>query len=233
MSSSEGVSVVIPVFNGERFLSQAIHSVLQQNWSPSEVIVIDDGSTDRSADIAEGFGSAVTCIRRPHCGLAASRNAGILSAKHPYILPFDSDDVMCDNSITVRIDYLRRHPECEILIGWLDNFADFDHETSKTEGFAVPTGPKQGHVAGTSLIRRSVFEKIGDFDESIKVRADFEWIVRCRQNDINIHHIENLLIKRRIHGKNHSMQVDQESITAQLRVLKASLDRKRNTVREN
>lgn len=227
MSDSPGVSIVIPVFNGERFLAQAIESILQQHWSPLEIIVVDDGSTDRSAEIAEGYRGTVKCIRQSHAGLPATRNVGFASAEHSYLLPFDSDDLMCSDAIATRMDYLKKHPECEILVGYFKSFGDFDSDECETEKYVVPEDPQKGHVAGTSLIHRSVFDRIGGFNERLQTISDLEWFVRCQEAGINIQEIEDVLMRRRIHGRNHSLSGDQHSSAVQLRMLKSFLDRKR------
>ena len=87
------ISVVIPVYNREETLAHAIESALSQTLKPHEVVVIDDGSSDKSAEVAEGFGDIVRVIRQENAGAAIARNVGIRHAVGDWIAFLDSDDV--------------------------------------------------------------------------------------------------------------------------------------------
>ena len=117
------VSVLLPVWNGEAFLEQAIDSVLGQTLSSFELIVIDDGSSDRSAAIAEGFTSRddrVRTLRRPHEGLSASLNAGIAAARGDYVARMDADDVSVPDRLQKQVEYLDAHPACVAVGTWIE-----------------------------------------------------------------------------------------------------------------
>ena len=87
------VSTIIPAFNAERYLAAAIESVLAQTCLPAEIIVVDDGATDRTTAIAEQFGAPVVCYRRAHSGIAATRNFGIGVARGNWLAFLDADDL--------------------------------------------------------------------------------------------------------------------------------------------
>src|SRR5436309_14667644 len=105
------VSVVIPVYNGERYLADAIQSVLDQTYRNFEVIVVDDGSTDRSAEIAKRFGEAVRYVYRTNGGVCKARNAGIAAARGAYIAFLDQDDLWLHDKLAAQVAYLDSHPE--------------------------------------------------------------------------------------------------------------------------
>ncbi|MDG2383310.1 MAG: glycosyltransferase [Pirellulaceae bacterium] len=229
MIESPGVSVMIPVFNGSRFLGQTIDSVLAQKWQALEILVVDDGSSDDSAEIAEGYGSSVRCIRRSHAGIGAARNVAIAESTHSYLLPLDSDDLLTADSIQIRMQQIQQYANCELLVGCFTSFGDFDSPSNSPGQYVVPQGPQRGHVAGTSLIQRSLFDKIGRFDESLTSGCDLEWFMRCKEQGIAIQFIDNILMRRRIHGRNHSLQPDPDSVSNRLKFLKRSLERKKKT----
>src|SRR2546423_11626964 len=107
------VSVLLPVWNGEPFLEQAMESILRQTLSSFELIVIDDGSTDRTAAIAEEFASGddrVRVLRRPHEGLSAALNAGIAAVRGEYVARMDGDDISGPDRLRKQVADLDTHP---------------------------------------------------------------------------------------------------------------------------
>src|SRR5436190_623470 len=117
------VSVLLPVWNGEAFLEQAMESILRQTLSSFELIVIDDGSTDRTAAIAEEFASRdnrVRVLRRLHEGLSATLNAGIAAARGEYIARMDADDISVPDRLRKQVAYLDAHPACVAVGTWFE-----------------------------------------------------------------------------------------------------------------
>lgn len=117
------VSVILPVWNGEAFLKPAIESILGQTLASLELIVIDDGSTDGSAAIAEEFASGddrVRVLRRPHEGLSAALNAGIAAARGEYVARMDADDVSVPDRLQKQVAYLDAHPACVAAGAWIE-----------------------------------------------------------------------------------------------------------------
>src|SRR5207237_10277673 len=123
MLQAPRVSVLLPVWNGEAFLEQAMESILRQTLSSFELIVIDDGSTDRSAAIAEEFASRdprMRVLRRPHEGLSAALNAGIAAARGEYVARMDADDISAPDRLRKQVAYLDAHPACVAVGAWSD-----------------------------------------------------------------------------------------------------------------
>jgi glycosyltransferase involved in cell wall biosynthesis len=115
--------VLLPVWNGEAFLEQAIESILRQTFSSFELIVIDDGSSDRSADIAEEFACGddrVHVLRRAHEGLSAALNAGIAAAFGEYVARMDADDISIPHRLHQQVAYLDEHPACIAAGAWIE-----------------------------------------------------------------------------------------------------------------
>ncbi|MFM6154726.1 MAG: glycosyltransferase family 2 protein, partial [Sphaerospermopsis kisseleviana] len=108
MENKPLVSVIIPVYNGDRHLAQAIESVLNQTYQPFEVIVVDDGSTDNSANVACSY-KEVHYLYQPNQGVAVARNTGISQARGEFIAFLDQDDLWTPDKLTVQVDYLLKH----------------------------------------------------------------------------------------------------------------------------
>ena len=104
------VSVAIPVYNGQSTIAQTLHSVLAQTHGQSEVIVVDDGSTDGTWDVLKSFGPSIRSIRQPNGGLAAARNTGVLAARGEFIALMDADDICEPERIAAQVHFLKEHP---------------------------------------------------------------------------------------------------------------------------
>jgi glycosyltransferase involved in cell wall biosynthesis len=117
------VSVLLPVWNGEAFLAQGLESILRQTLFSFELIVIDDGSTDASAEIAEKFARGderVRVLRRPHEGLSAALNAGIAAARGECIARMDADDISVPHRLQKQVEYLEAHSACVAVGAWIE-----------------------------------------------------------------------------------------------------------------
>ena len=187
MTAREGVvSVVIPVYNGEALLAAAIDSVLEQDYRPIEIIVVDDGSTDRSAAVASAY-SAVRCIRQENRGLAAARNVGLREASGEFVVFCDHDDLLLPNALARGVDHLRAHPDCAFAFG---HFVRVDHEGAPIETPDPPAPTDDPYrellrrrdfviaVPASVTYRRAVFERFAAFDGSLRACEDLELYLR-------------------------------------------------------
>jgi glycosyltransferase involved in cell wall biosynthesis len=219
------VSVVVPVYNGERFLAEAIESSLAQDYRPIEVIVVDDGSNDRTGEIARSF-EGVRYLFQNNQGLAAARNAGIAAARGEFIALLDADDLMLPNKLVAQAQYLSDHPKVgcvlcrqKILLepgtpepAWLKPDRVF--------------GDPGGVPPGSALIRRSAIERGGGFDPAYRLAVGIEWLGRLRDAGVAIAVIPEALMLRRIHAANltHQNRKLREEL---LQGLKGKIDRMR------
>src|SRR5262249_54030222 len=149
---------IIPVYNGEAFLSESIRSVLAQRWSSLEIIVVDDGSTDATPDITASFGSVVRYVRQSNAGQASARNRGLALASGHIIAFVDADDRWTEMKLQSQLPYLASNPQTEIVLGYSQRIARSPLEPGNAVYKRV--GPPVFYLSlGSALIRRSTFEK--------------------------------------------------------------------------
>ena len=194
------VSVVVPVFDGARFLGECLQSLLAQDYPSVEIVVVDDGSSDGSADLAEGFG--VRVLRRPHEGLPRSRNAGWRASRGPLVAFCDADDTWKPEKARVQVDYLAAHPECAIVLCRQDTFIE---PGVTAPDWLVPDqirGDLDGVSPTSGLVRREVLAHLRGFRTDLEPGSDFNLLVRARTAGFEIALIEQPLRVRRIHDDN-------------------------------
>jgi glycosyltransferase involved in cell wall biosynthesis len=217
------VSVIIPVYNGAKFLKDAIANVQSQNYHPLEIIIVDDGSTDETAIIAQSFGDQIIYIYQENKRAAAARNTGLKLAKGELIAFLDVDDLWIENKLNQQIEYLDKNPDIEVVTGLLQRIV-IDENKQILKKF----DERLLNVnCSTALYRKSVFKKVGYFDESLKQGEDTDLFMRLRENNIKIGIIEEILLYYRRHQTNTTLNQD-ENISFMLKSLQKSMQRRRN-----
>lgn len=210
-----GVSVIVPCFNAGAYLDAALDSILGQTIPPVKVIVIDDGSTDDSAERAERRGPSVLCVRQPNCGIAVARNRGIDHAASDLIAFLDADDIWPADSIARRLAVLDSDPDAVCVFGATEQFGDVRRlEPART-----------GRLISAMLARRWVFERIGAFDPALRVGETLDWAARLDDSGLGVRYIDDIVLRRRIHANNTVR--DREKYIDYVRALRASLNRRR------
>jgi len=225
------VSVIVPTYNAEAYLAETLASVLEQNWEPLELLVLDDGSSDRTLAVAKGFGDLARVIACPHRGLAATRNSGIVAARGEFLLHLDADDLLTPKSILTRMQHFSADPTFDMVVGKLRCFLSPELSDEERARYAPPPEPQQGHLPGAAIIRSAAFDKYGLIDERLTVNADLDWSVRARDEGARICLIDDLVVKRRIHGKNITLTSKRELDVSRLQIVRASLARRRRGAR--
>lgn len=185
-------SVIIPAFNAEQTISETIASVISQSAPPAEIIVVNDGSTDRTLEIASSFGSTITIHTQANFGCGRATSVGMKIAKYPIIATVDADDIWLQQKMRMQLDFLNTHPESSIVCSRLRLF---HHPHSHSSDGPI----KDGYVRSTMVIRCLVYERIGDIIDPVGNRGDLvDWLARCRHSGINIDLIPEVLALRRI-----------------------------------
>ena len=219
------VSVVIPVFNGERFLREAVQSVLHQEYSPVEIIVVDDGSTDGTANVARSLGETVRYLHQANQGPAAARNRGIEHAQGSLIAFADADDLWPPAKLELQLPYLIRDPRIDIVLGRIQQvlLSETVNGPTRAEEFGEPGFSVN---LGSAVIRKSVFERVGLFDETMRYSEDVDWFMRAREKGTAIVTIDDVTLFYRQHEQNMTRGKNTSELNV-LKALKRSLDRRR------
>ncbi|HEY8600249.1 MAG TPA: glycosyltransferase [Thermomicrobiales bacterium] len=206
VSNTPTVSVIIPVYNGARYLTEAIESVLAQTDPPLEIIVVDDGSTDGSAAIAAAF-PAVHLISQPNRGVATARNVGIAAARGELIAFLDQDDLWLPGKLHAQVarhvaepqlGYTRTHQRLLIEEGvdpssWIGPALHTDH----------PSG-----IPSSWMVRASLFTRIGGFDSRYVTASDGDWLFRAKDAGIPAAILPETFVLWRIHRDNQSWAIN-------------------------
>src|SRR5205814_2345 len=188
MPASGQVSVIIPCYNQAHFLHEAIESVLAQTYSNREIIVVDDGSTDNTAEVAGRY-SAVRHIYQENAGPSAARNTGVTKSRGEYLVFLDADDRLLPEALEIGVDCLRQHPECAFVSGHCRLIV--------TDGslLAKPKQPsiKRDHyleflrrnyiwALSTVMCQRTAFEIVKGFDASLGRCEDYDLYLRITRD---------------------------------------------------
>jgi glycosyltransferase involved in cell wall biosynthesis len=224
------ISVVIPVYNGEDFLEQAIESAVGQTWPRTEVVVVDDGSTDRSAEIAGSY--PVKLLRQENRGGAAARNRGVDEAGGELLSFLDQDDMYRPEKLERQLEALRAQPEpgmssCRMRIFLEPDCPVPDWIDADLLGRELYTL----HV-GTILVPRETFQRIGRFDDSYRWGNDTDWFMRSREASVPIARVDEALMLYRVHDKNESLRVGVPVLQDTLGAVHASIRRRRERAAE-
>jgi glycosyltransferase involved in cell wall biosynthesis len=212
------VSVVIPAYNSEEFIGEAFASVRGQTLPVSEIIVVDDGSSDQTAEVAAKLGASV--IRQQHGGISVARNAGIRAAKHDWIACLDADDIWEPKMIEYQWAAIRRHPDVGLvschLSQWIHGSPAPDIVSDITgvadiEALMVYIPQARGaflidrmsYNSPTMLIRRELLLSVGLFDEQVRYVEGVECYLRVMAR-CPIVLVELPLVRQRLHGQNTS-----------------------------
>ncbi len=218
------ISVIIPVYNGEYFIADAIQSVLDQNYDPLEIIVVDDGSTDKTKKVVLQFGNKIIYHKKENGGVASARNKGLELAKGEFIAFIDADDVWTNDKLRLQLDILTTNQGSGIVIG-------FTQKSPLTLDVGQAKFDKKPHLMliyslGSSLIRKSVFKIVGVFNEEMLLSEDTDWFYRAMEVDIQIELHKDIVQYYRFHQNNITAD-KKRNLFYQIKAHKMSIDRRR------
>ena len=220
------ISVVIPCHDGERYVAETIRSVLAQDHRPLEIIVVDDGSTDRSAQTVLAFGDVVRLARQPHRGAAAARNRGVELATGELIAFLDADDLWTTHALPRMRAALAQNPDAGMVVGSMEQFASPELSDEARAAFQFSPDPVPARMCGTVLVRRSAFDRVGGFATGLASGEFIDWIARADEQDVAAVTVPEVVLRRRLHGRNHGL-VRRDARLDYVRLVKAALDRRR------
>ncbi len=220
------VSVIIPVYNGERYLQFAIDSILSQTRPPKEVIIVDDGSTDQTRTIVDAYQQRLVYLFKAHSGIARTLNLGIQHAQSNYVAFLDADDLWIKEKLDIQLTAIREH-SVDMVFGYIEQFvspelSDIPQKKIKAPDTAIP-----GYSRDTLIIKRESLQHVGAFSTDYRIGEFIEWYARAKDLGLSSLMLPDILVRRRIHHTNTtSIAVTDRGDYA--RLIKSILDHRRS-----
>jgi len=213
------VSIVIPVYNAEKYIKETVDSALNQTYSDIEVIAVNDGSTDRSLEILKQYGDQINIFSKKNGGTASALNAGIKLMKGEWFKWLSADDVLMPNAVSELLSEAKKLNDKNVIL-----VSDYYTIDSKSEIIEEVIHSKYNKLskfdrntilldqfignATTCLIHKTAFDQYGLFDEEIKFPLDYElWLRYCILFKFNLHFVPKILAKYRIHEKQETKKL--------------------------
>lgn len=231
-----GVSVVIPAYNANRFIREAIESVQVQDWPADEIIVVDDGSTDGNYTELESLGSRIRVIRQCNRGVSAGRNVGFAIARQEYVAILDADDVWTSGKLRAQMTHLSQHQDCDAVfclgLKWMPD----DACGTWTRPVVAPAGVERAPQAtrlhyrdflcgipvapSTMIVKKAAWESLGGFDETLRYGEDQEFNLRLsREYRVDVLDVVGMLYRQhensataRVQDRNYWAEVIESAV---------------------
>ena len=218
------ISVIVPVYDGARYLRESVDSVLGDSYPARRVIVVDDGSTDETPEVIASYGSRISAIRQEHSGLASALNTGLAAADGELVAFQDADDVWPAGRLALLVDAL--DDQTDLVVGLTEQFVSPELDPAEARSLRVDTRPQLSFLLSASLVRREVFETVGGFDAGLSSGANIDWVSRVRLAGMRTRTIAATVHRRRIHASNMGRTIPETNPNL-LRIMRAHLDRHR------
>lgn len=224
-TNHNSISVIIPVYNGESFLADAVESIQRQNYEQLEIVIVDDGSTDSTSKIAACFVNNVRYVYQSNSGPSVARNRGLRLAHGNFIAFLDADDLWSENKLQLQLDHFTRVPSLAIVLGHTKRMQLTGTENG-TLKFKERFEPILAMHLGSAMFKKSVFDKVGYLDESLHHCEDWDWFMKAKEMKIPILVHKEVTYFYRRHDQNMTNDM-KTGFNFALKMLKQSLDRRR------
>jgi glycosyltransferase involved in cell wall biosynthesis len=223
------ISCIVPVFNGERFVREALESIRAQTYRPLEIIVADDGSTDGTQALVASFGEQVCYLSQPNAGPAAARNLGLGAAQGEFVAFLDADDLWHPEKLARQMARFEARPDLDLCVTHVQNFwvPELTEEAARYRGHPRLTNAVPGYTTCALLTRRALVDTVGQFDEALQHGDSTEWFLRAVEHGAVMELLPDVLLYRRLHHGNRTRHLGAASRDQYLQIVKASLDRRR------
>lgn len=201
------ISCIVPVYNGERYLQEALESIIAQTYGPLEIIVVDDGSTDGTRAVVDRFTDRVTYLWQSNGGPASARNAGIRASTGPFLAFLDADDLWHPEKLERQMTRFRARADLELCLTFKRTFwiEEMRHEQQRLAEQDHPFAKDHpGYVCQTMLMPRPTYDRVGPFDEALRIGEDTDWLLRAERLGVVREILSDVLVFRRMHQNNLS-----------------------------
>lgn len=207
-------------------MAEAIDSVLSQAYQPLELIVVDDGSFDRSATVIKQYLPNLRYFYQPNRGIASARNTGVSQAIGSYLAFLDSDDVWMPGKLVKQLSVFSENPDMDAVFGHAEQFFSPEVDDEFRERIQLKKRIIPAYISPAMLIRREAYDRIGGYNEQQKIGLDMEWYARMLELKLNVMMLPEVVYRRRIHYSNINVG-DPGAMSDRLHVLKMIIDRRR------
>ncbi len=213
MDTTDLVSVIVPAYNAERYISEALESVFAQSYQYMEVICVNDGSTDKTGEIIRSYGDRVVFIdQEKNSGIATTRNVALRHARGAWIALMDADDVWEPEKLQLQHAYADGHPDVGIIFTHAQCFISPDLPPEVRRLRHCPVEPLPGLLAASAFIKKELFDTVGFFDERWRVGEFIDWFSRAQSMGIEHKVLDEVLLRRRIHDTNTGVEKRPERV---------------------
>lgn len=202
------ISCIIPAWNAEKFIARSVASVLDQTRPVDEVIVVDDGSTDATAQIVEAI-EGVTLLRQENAGVAAARNHGIKKATGNIICFNDADDLWMQKKLETQMKAIEKDSKLCAVFGMSEHRLVAGSQ-AESMNLALPVGLVSGRLIPNMLAKKEVFKEVGLFDEMKSTTTEQEWLLKLRESGLKEYTPAELTFIRQVHGDNMTLRLAHE-----------------------
>lgn len=217
------ISAIITCFNSARFIAEAVESIRRQSMPPDEIVVIDDGSTDRTGEIVRSLGG-IHYFHQQNQGSSAARNAGVAAARNDWVAFLDADDLWHPQKLERQQALAAPHLRVDAIFGHAVNFQD------GTPPELVPENQSmQALVPGAGLFRRDLLLGPGGFQNDFRTGEVVEWFTRMQRGGLNYVVVPDIVLYRRLHDSNKGRTERDQGKAEYLRLLRTHLREKRIT----
>jgi glycosyltransferase involved in cell wall biosynthesis len=219
------ISVIVPVRNGERYLREALESVLGGTRAPEEVVVVDDGSTDDGAAVAAAVGGPVRVVRQEALGQAAAVNHGVRESRGELVAFIDADDLWEPRKLELQSARLAADGDLDAVFGCVVEFLSPDQMGDRRPLPRLREGVRPARLRGTMLAHRSLVERVGPCAENLRVGEFVDWYSRAQDLGARDAMLSEVVLRRRLHLGNLGRQ--EAGSTDYVRVVRDALRRRR------
>lgn len=199
------ISIIIPCFNQQKYLQDAINSIFRQKLDDYEIIIVDDGSMEIEQNIYSELSANpnIFIYQQNHQGAGAARNFGVKKAKKDFLAFLDADDIWFEHKIKWQLEILKQD-KADMVFGYVEQFVSPEYITTELVDFPIKNRIMEGICPSSLLMRREQFLKVGLFHSQLKLGEFIAWYLKAKKYGLISYTVEKVLVGRRIHKNNTS-----------------------------